>query len=44
MDTRQLIETYYTAWTTGDLVTARGCLADDLDSSIDMNIVICHDK
>ena len=31
MDTRQLIETYYAAWTTGDLVTARGCLADDLD-------------
>ena len=31
MNTRQLIETYYQAWTTGDLVTARRCLADDLD-------------
>jgi ketosteroid isomerase-like protein len=31
MNTRQLIETYYRAWTTGDLVTARGCLAADLD-------------
>ena len=31
MNTRQLIETYYKAWTTGDLVTARSCLADDLD-------------
>jgi hypothetical protein len=31
MDTRQLIETYHNAWTTGDFVTARRCLADDLD-------------
>jgi hypothetical protein len=31
MDTRQLIETYHNAWTTGDIEGARGCLADDLD-------------
>jgi len=31
MNTRQLIETYHNAWTTGDFVTARRCLADDLD-------------
>jgi ketosteroid isomerase-like protein len=31
MDTRQLVETYYHAWTTGDIARARGCLADDLD-------------
>jgi ketosteroid isomerase-like protein len=31
MDTRQLIETYHDAWTTGDITRARGCLADDLD-------------
>jgi len=31
MDTRQLIETYHQAWTTGDIAKARGCLADDLD-------------
>jgi hypothetical protein len=31
MDTRQLIENYHEAWTTGDFVTARRCLADDLD-------------
>jgi hypothetical protein len=31
MIARQLIETYHNAWTTGDFVTARGCLADDLD-------------
>lgn len=31
MDSRQLIEAYHTAWTTGDFVTARGLLADDLD-------------
>ncbi len=31
MDTRQLIETYHNAWTTGDFVTARRCLADNLD-------------
>ena len=31
MNTRQLIETYHKAWTTGDFVTARRCLADDLD-------------
>ena len=31
MDTRHLIETYHHAWTNGDFVTARGCLADDLD-------------
>jgi ketosteroid isomerase-like protein len=31
MSARQLIETYHTAWTTGDLDTARRCLADDLD-------------
>jgi ketosteroid isomerase-like protein len=31
MDTRQLVETYHNAWTIGDMVSARGCLADDLD-------------
>lgn len=31
MDTRQLIETYHQAWTSGDIVKARGCLAEDLD-------------
>jgi hypothetical protein len=31
MNTRQLIETYHNAWTTGDFVTSRRCLADDLD-------------
>jgi hypothetical protein len=31
MDARQLIETYHNAWTTGDFVTARRCLADNLD-------------
>jgi hypothetical protein len=31
MSARQLIETYHNAWTTGDFITARGCLADDLD-------------
>ena len=31
MDTRQLIESYHDAWTSGDIARARGCLADDLD-------------
>jgi hypothetical protein len=31
MDSRQLIETYHNAWTTGDFLTARRCLADNLD-------------
>jgi ketosteroid isomerase-like protein len=31
MDTKQLIETYHAAWTSGDFATARRCLADDLD-------------
>ncbi len=31
MTTRQLIETYYGAWTTGDVAGARACLSDDLD-------------
>ena len=31
MSTQQLIETYHNAWTAGDYVTARRCLADDLD-------------
>ena len=31
LDTRQLIEKYHHAWTTGDFVTARTCLADNLD-------------
>jgi len=31
MNTRQLIETYHQAWTTGDFDTARTCLAADLD-------------
>jgi hypothetical protein len=31
MDTRQLIETYHQAWTSGDIAKARDCLADDLD-------------
>ena len=31
MDTRQLIETYHKAWTSGDFITARRCLADNLD-------------
>ena len=31
MDTRQLIEAYHNAWTTGDFATARHCLADNLD-------------
>lgn len=38
MNTRQLIETYHNAWTAGDFVIARRCLADDLDfeGSIDV--------
>jgi ketosteroid isomerase-like protein len=31
MDTRQLIESYHDAWTTGDIARARSCLAEDLD-------------
>ncbi|NTV06037.1 MAG: nuclear transport factor 2 family protein [Chlorobiaceae bacterium] len=31
MDTRHLIETYHQAWTNSDFVTARACLADNLD-------------
>ena len=31
MNARQLIETYHDAWTSGDFVTARRCLADDLN-------------
>ena len=31
MDARQLIETYHNAWTSGDFITARRCLADNLD-------------
>jgi ketosteroid isomerase-like protein len=31
MDIRQLVETYHNAWTRGDIASARGCLADDLD-------------
>jgi len=31
MNTRQLVETYHHAWTTGDFAAARACLADDLD-------------
>lgn len=31
MDTRQLIEKYHQAWTSGDFVTAHACLADNLD-------------
>jgi hypothetical protein len=31
MSARQLIETYHNTWTIGDFVTARQCLADDLD-------------
>jgi hypothetical protein len=31
METHKLIETYHNAWTTGDFVTARHCLADNLD-------------
>jgi hypothetical protein len=31
MSARQLIETYHNAWTTGDFITARRCLANDLD-------------
>jgi hypothetical protein len=31
MSAQQLIETYHNAWTSGDFVTARRCLADGLD-------------
>jgi hypothetical protein len=31
MNTRQLIEAYHHAWTTGDFAAARSFLADDLD-------------
>jgi ketosteroid isomerase-like protein len=31
MNTHQLVETYHNAWTTGDILRARGYLADDLD-------------
>jgi ketosteroid isomerase-like protein len=31
MTTRQLIETYHKAWTSGDIAGARACLSDDLD-------------
>jgi SnoaL-like domain len=31
MSARQLIETYHNAWTAGDFVTARRCLAEDID-------------
>ena len=31
MDSRQLIEKYRTAWTSGDFATARECLTEALD-------------
>jgi hypothetical protein len=31
MDTRELVESYHNAWTSGDFGTARELLADDLD-------------
>ncbi|MBI3480034.1 MAG: nuclear transport factor 2 family protein [Nitrosomonadales bacterium] len=31
MSTRELIEIYHHAWTSGDFSTARACLADNLD-------------
>jgi len=31
MDTRELIDAYHCAWTSGDFVTARELLSDDLD-------------
>ena len=31
MDARQLIESYHKAWTSGDFIAARRCLADNLD-------------
>ena len=31
METRQLVERYHEAWTSGDFTTARICLTDDLD-------------
>jgi ketosteroid isomerase-like protein len=31
MDSRQLIEKYHTAWTSGDFAAARECLTDDFD-------------
>jgi ketosteroid isomerase-like protein len=31
MSARQLVEKYYSAWTTRDFSTARACLADNLD-------------
>ena len=38
MNTRQLIETYHNAWTSGDIATARACLTGDLEfkGSIDV--------
>ncbi len=31
MNSRELIEKYHHAWTSGDFAAARACLADDLD-------------
>jgi hypothetical protein len=31
MSTREIVERYFTAWTTNDVATARACLADDLE-------------
>ncbi|MBA4394693.1 MAG: hypothetical protein C0407_14170 [Desulfobacca sp.] len=31
MNTRQLVESYHKAWTSGDMAGARECLADGLD-------------
>jgi len=31
MDTKQVVTNYHNAWTSGDMKTARACLADDLD-------------
>lgn len=44
MNTRQLIETYYKAWTTGDFATARTCLADDLDFKGSIDTFLTADK
>ena len=31
MDAKQIVSNYHNAWTSGDMATARRCLADDLD-------------
>jgi hypothetical protein len=44
MDTRVLIESYHNAWTSGDFVTARKLLADDLSFRGSVNTFTTADE